>query len=103
MDTDDDVQVKKRRTKAQLVREQQIEDLRVLLSLPGNREFLWRLFEECGMFRSLSSLSPEAMQLASGRRDVGLWLRAELNEADPRACINIEREAQDREIQWQKK
>ena len=77
-----DQEVTKRKTKAQLERERQLEELRVLLSSSGGRYFMWRILSKCRVFDTLSVHDPHTMAIYSGMRDIGLWLLSEIEETD---------------------
>jgi|TARA_Y100000310_G_scaffold171987_2_gene172114 hypothetical protein len=96
-DVGDDTQVKKRKTKAQLRREHEQEELRQLLSTPGGRYFLWRLLDYCKLFHTISSNNSIDMALLSGRRDAGLWVFAEIMETAPNTWTIMKEEANQRE------
>jgi hypothetical protein len=92
-DVGDPKQVKIRKTKHQLTREQELEELRALVSTAGGRAFLWRLlaaakistFGFCGDNNYLNQLE--------GRRALGGWVIEEVDEADPKAYSRMRDEA----------
>lgn len=59
-----------------------------------NLVFLWRLLGACGIFQSSSWQDTTSMAIASGKRDIGLWLIAELEEASPDIYVRMKQAAQ---------
>lgn len=84
-DTGDEEVVGQKKKKFQLRADQEREELAKLFASPGAPAFFWRLLSECQMFHTTSRGDPHSMAIASGRRDVGLWLLSKLLEANPRA------------------
>jgi hypothetical protein len=97
MDNEERVEHERNMKKFKLDREKEVEELKRLLSFPANRYFFWRLLGYCNYFSSVSRDNPHDMAIASGRRDVGVWLMKELFEADPKAFTLMQREATERE------
>jgi hypothetical protein len=73
-------------------RNREILDLCKVLKGPEGRRFVLRVLSEAGMFRA--SFSQNSMQTAfnEGKRDIGLWLMKDLDEAEPMAYSQILRE-----------
>jgi len=88
-DVGDVKQVRKRRTKAKIRRDNELEDIRVILNTPQGRRFLWRVISECGIFQTSSHASPHGMAIKSGGKDKGLWLLSEINEADKNGYLKL--------------
>lgn len=97
VDISDPKQVKKRKTKQQLVRERELVEMRDLVETSGGKGFLWRLLSRCHMFHTISNRDSSEMSRQSGERDVGLWIIAELDQADKSAYIKLYKENQERE------
>lgn len=95
-DTGDEVEVGRRKKKHELRAEQEREELSKLFASPGAPAFFWRLLSECQMFHSISRGDPHDMAIASGRRDVGLWLFSELLQANPQAYELMYRDHKER-------
>jgi hypothetical protein len=87
-DVGDEAEVKKRKTKAELRREQEIEDIRRALSNKATRNLIWRILGECGLYR-LSFTGNSETFFKEGRRSIGQWLLNELNETDPKIYISL--------------
>lgn len=98
-DAGDEVKVKKRKTKAQLERERQVEELREILSTKGGRYFVWRILTYCNLYKTLSWADAHQMAILSGMRDVGLYTVGEINEVDPsgKLLMQMQTEAHERE------
>lgn len=96
-DAGDEKKVRKRKTKADIERERQVEELKKLLEDKGSRYFLWRLLEYCQVFHTTSYHDPTALAINSGKRDPGIWVIAEIFEANPNAYTLMRQEAQERE------
>src|SRR5690348_3711287 len=77
-------------------RKRELAELRRLLDLPDGRRFLWRLLEHCDVFASVYDDVPVRMAHHSGKQDVGHFLLAEINDAQPTALLQMMREAKER-------
>lgn len=95
-DAGDEGQVNKRKTKAQLQKERNQEELRQILATSGGRYWIWRLLEYCGVFKSMSDELPHMMAIRSGLRDAGLWTLSEILEVDSNILSKMRQEAKDR-------
>ena len=89
IDVGDAPQVKKRRTKAKIKRDNELEEIKQLLAIPFGRRFLWRLLGECGVWHTMSQHTELRMAIQSGRRDIGLWLIKEIDEADKNGYMKL--------------
>jgi hypothetical protein len=96
LNTDDTNQIASRKKRFKLNQERELDELRELLKTSGGRWFLRRLLERCGLFKTTSGYDPYKMAIASGERDVGLWIIKEINEANPDAYLSLVREASTR-------
>ncbi len=76
-DAGDTGQVRKRKSKWELAREQQREELEALVNTAAGAAFLWRLLTECGIYTA-SSDEAQAMAIHEGKRRIGQWVLAEL-------------------------
>lgn len=93
LDTGDVEQVKGRKRKDQILREQRANDLRSIMSVPHGRRFLWEHIGSCGVFRSAFNSDALVMAFNEGSREIGLKLYVELLEADPKGCVLMQQEA----------
>ena len=92
MDTGDVKDVKKKKTKAQLRRLKENEWLKDILSRPGGRDFIWRLLTQCGVYdTSFTGDAPHTF-FNEGKRQIGLWVLTEIDEADNRSILLIHEE-----------
>ncbi len=92
MDTGDVTDVKKKKTKAQLRRLKENEWLKDILSKPGGRDFIWRLLTKCGVYdTSFTGDAPHTF-FNEGKRQIGLWVLTEIDDADNRSILLIHEE-----------
>ncbi len=73
-------------------RRKELDDLRWLLGHPQGRRLTLRMLERTGIFRSSYNHSGSLMAFNEGRRDVGLWLTAELMEANAEGYLKVLKE-----------
>ena len=97
VDVGEEKQVKKHKEKYKLTRENELEDLKKILDTAFGSRFLWRIFERCHMYHSISGRDMLDMARASGERDIGLWLLDEINAADKKGNIKLILAATERE------
>lgn len=81
----------------ELEKQKQREEFKDLLKDYKARHWIWRLLAFCGVFNTMSHTDPHMMSILSGKRDVGLWILAEVFEADEKAFVKMQREAKERE------
>lgn len=93
--TAEEAQVSKRKTKASLRREKEVEQLKMLLASSDGRAVLWRVLSQAGVYR-VSFDGTVHTYFKEGKRAVGLWLLDEIFEADPAAFAIMQREATER-------
>ena len=96
-DTGDEKQVKERKNVHQLARDQEVEELRALLETYGGRSFVWRLLEQCGIYRAAVG-DPHEILRGEGKRDIGLWAMDEVFTSDPEAYTIMRNEGKLREM-----
>lgn len=93
VDVGDEDQVKKRKTKAQLRKENEDEAFRRLISDERNRAVIWEFLNITGWNKTVSMATPEYTFVRSGWRDAGLWWIERMNEVDPNAFVLMQYEA----------
>jgi hypothetical protein len=98
VDVGDEPQVRTRKKKVDIRRERELHDIRENLKTTSGRGFLWRLLSECGIFQSTSYADETPMAIKSGRRDIGIWMLSEIEQADKDGFIKLIRENQQRDI-----
>ena len=96
IDVGDKDQVTGRKTKAQLQKEREREELRQLLGRYDFRRFLWNTLSACGVYK-ISFTGNSQTFFNEGKRDIGLRLIEEIFDADPSAYTKMRIEAKDRE------
>ncbi len=70
-------------------RRRELEDLRWLLGHPQGRRIASRLLDEAGVFRSSFNTSGSVMAFQEGKRNIGLFLTAELIDASPDGYMKV--------------
>jgi hypothetical protein len=76
-----------------LDRERELGDIQILLKLPEGRRFLWRmLFDVCGTFRGSLTGDIGSTGFNEGRRDIGLMILLEINNADHNVFAKMQSE-----------
>lgn len=75
-------------------RRRELDDLRWLLAHPQGRRIASRVLSETGVFRSTFNTSGSVMAFAEGKRHIGLWLTAELMEAQPEGYFKVLKQGQ---------
>lgn len=76
----DEAQVKKAKIQEEDIRLEELNDLRVVLSMKEGRRFLWRLLTHCKVFESIWEPSAKIHYLA-GSQDIGHFIMAEISDA----------------------
>ena len=66
-----------------VARQRELDDLRFLLGHPQGRRVLRRIIEKTGIYRSSFHTNGSVTTFNEGRRDIGLWVLAELSAASP--------------------
>lgn len=95
-DAGDPSSFKKRKTKAELARENELEELKVIMSTPQGRSFLWRMLAKTGLYEEVFTGNSTTFYRC-GRQSIGLWLLSEIHEADKRGYIKMQQEALNKE------
>lgn len=93
IDTSSTEQLKKRKSKAKLLQEQDANDLHTVLSTVGGRNVMWRILTSCGIYKSSYDGDPTATVFREGRRSVGLELLAVILSSSPQAYADMSLEA----------
>lgn len=74
--------------------QRQANDLRVVLSTPEGRRFLWRLMGECGSFASVCRDGfDSSVFYRGGKQDVGHMLQVWVLDANEGAYLTMQKEA----------
>jgi len=90
-------QVKDAGRKAKRAREEEVEDVAVVVGTERGRGVVLRVLSDCGLFTEV--FDPDAHRTAfnAGVRNVGLFLHAEISAADEMAFFLMMKEARDRQ------
>lgn len=73
-------------------REREISDLQKVLRVPEGRRLILRILSEAGVVRASFSLNSMQTAFNEGKRDIGVWLLKDLDEAEPMAFSQMLRE-----------
>lgn len=92
----DPKQVERARRVTRDVRALELADLRAVLAEVEGRRTIWRFLTHCGVFESVFSTTVQVYANA-GRQDVGHYLMAEIEAADPEALFTMMREHRQRQ------
>jgi len=87
-----DAKNKESKQEFQRRRDREIEDLRSLIKKPEGRRVIWKILETCGVFKASFSLNSMQTAFNEGKRDIGLALLADLNEADTHIFAQMQSE-----------
>ena len=85
-------QVKNAKIKEKMGREQELADVKEVLSTRGGRRFLWRLLGQCKVHGSIWENSAK-IHYNAGQQDVGHRIMAEIIEANEESYFQMMREA----------
>lgn len=85
-------QVVKSAKKEKTLRDQEIDDIKVVMSTRPGRRFIWRHMGNAGIFQSCFT-GNSATFFNEGRRDIGLKILAEVNAAGPEFLMQMMKEA----------
>lgn len=71
-------------------------ELHAMLSTYGGRAFMWRLLEQCHVYKSAIGEANDVFRF-EGKRDIGLWALGELFTAKPDTYTIMRSEADARD------
>ena len=100
-DAGDGKAVKKRKTKLQIQRENELEELKLVLSSPQGRAVLWRFLGKAGIYEEAFTGNSSTFYKC-GKQALGLWLLSEITEADTKGYIQMQQEALNRDEEAKK-
>jgi hypothetical protein len=95
-DAGDGGSVKKRKTKLQIQRETELEELKLVLSTPQGRAVIWRFLGQAGIYEEAFTGNSSTFYKC-GKQAIGLWLLGEITEADAKGYIKMQQEALNRD------
>jgi hypothetical protein len=82
-------QVKKAKKTLKERRKLELQDLRELLKREDFQRFIWRLLNECRMWKSSFSMEPHVTSFNEGKRLIGTTIIRDLEEASPGASYKL--------------
>lgn len=89
----DPEQVEKAAKKEKRGREQEVDDIKFILSSAQGRRFYWRLLERCGVYSlSFRAGQPDQTAYLEGHRNIGLTFLNDLMTAEPEAYLKMMKE-----------
>jgi hypothetical protein len=91
-DAGDDTQVTKKKKKFVIQREKELEEFKQILSTKPGRDFVWRVLEWCGVYKT-SFTGNSTTFFNEGKRQIGLMLLEEVFTADPQAFTRMQLDA----------
>lgn len=80
---------------AQSAKDQRLSDMALLLSTRPGRRFVWGLMSDCGIFRTSFDNSGSVTAFNEGRREIGLRVLADVNDAAPDQYLVMLRESKE--------
>ena len=99
MDASNPAQVKEQKISAKMVHDQELADLKEILSHSYGRRFIWRMLAWGRIGKlSFSGEDTNLTNFKEGMRNIGLMLIIECELADPSAYILMQQEAQAKEF-----
>lgn len=93
----DEGQVKEATAKERRQREQELNDLRAVLETDSGRRFIWRYLGHAQVFQECFTGQDADTNFALGRRNIGLRLLADIDDAKPEALLQMLQESKQRE------
>jgi hypothetical protein len=94
----DESQVKAAVQKLRRRRQQELNDVRAVLSTREGRRMFWRYLDFCGVYRT-SFQGQFQTFFNEGQRNVGLVLLSDVNEADPKAhALMLEEDRKEKNV-----
>lgn len=94
-------QIRRADRKARTRREQERRDLAGVLKTEPGRRVMWRFLRHCRVLQSIWEPSAK-IHYNAGMQDVGHWLMAEIEQAEPEALATMRMEALRAEMQESK-
>jgi len=88
MNAADESQVKEAKKKEKFGREQELSDVKFILSTEQGRRFFWRYLSICGVFKNSFTGSSETF-FNEGKRLIGTTLLTEMVTADPDSYLKM--------------
>ena len=74
---------------AREIRKMEVADLKWLAGNIQGRRIIWRLLDRAGIYRSSFNHSGSLMAFTEGKRDMGLFLLAEVSDASPNGFLKL--------------
>jgi len=75
------------------LRQQELDDVKFVMSTAAGRRFMWRYLSECGVYQDPLSFDTNEVFFLKGRRSIGLSLTVDIHEADLDLYTTMQKEA----------
>lgn len=92
----DPEKVAKHNREAEDAKDEQLQDMALVLSTRPGRRLIWRYLSETGIFTTSFNNSGSITAFNEGQRSVGLRLLAEVNEAAPEQYMVMLKESKEK-------
>lgn len=73
-------------------KDQELSDLKKVLSIVEGRRLMWRILSEAGVFRSSFNSNALNMAFSEGNRNIGLLMLNEMLKVSPNSFTQMQRE-----------
>lgn len=93
----DKKQVKRAKQREEFRRDNEIEDLRMVLSEPHGRRVLWRYLEACQVFNFGFQTDARYEAFVNGQRNIGGKILADIEEVEPGLFAELSKEMKKQE------
>ncbi len=74
---------------AREIRKLELGDLKWLMANVQGRRIVWRLLDRAGIYRTSFNHSGSLMAFTEGKREMGLFLLAEISDASPNGLLKL--------------
>jgi hypothetical protein len=92
----DRTQVERAERRVENERQQELQDIRTVLSSVSGRRLLWRIMEKCKTFSSVWEPSAK-IHYNAGQQDLGHFIMTEIVDANPDLLFKMMRENKEKE------
>lgn len=91
-------QIKEAEVKVADTREQELDDIRYILASHQGRRFMWRVLGQCYENQDTFDTNALLQSFKSGKRNVGLFLKAEIISASEDAYLKMMKESKENKL-----
>lgn len=90
----DRISLKRKQKEEKFIGDRDASDLKMILKTEYGRRYIWKQLSRCGVFE-ISFTGNSTTFFNEGKRDIGLKMLADINEADDMALVLMMREAKE--------